>query len=615
MILTPVTIFQDKVVAAAPAGLTPLIDDVGQSAVVAIGTRKLRAAYTGDCAQVTKDGVTFKDIGFDSDGNIDIVEILNFASTGIGTYSDVKVRTWYDQSGNGYDMQNTTLSSMPWVFKDGILLYDNGAGVRVTFSSPPLNYPSDPRGSSFLDSPTVTANYTPEFYFGAEVLAYQSNGLMMAEINNGYIIGTYNTGAASNKKIAVRGSAGGAPQRLGVEQLNFFLDHGTGDPFVGALFHNRNGGTNASKANFESYLGNLTQNLTDWTLPAGDYNASTFDNFTIFRFPASPTLNQAMTYTEFVYWDVSSGLSTAERQTAVDNGKAYMLTATLSDPKTIDTYDGSTAAYSIRQLSQKWNLCMQIRRDSDGTTAEIGFDANGDLDEAAISSFCSGTTGRVSIWYDQSNNGNHMIQNTVNNMPIIYQSGAIEQFNSKPTLRFAASANYGTIKRMNTLNYSNTGTETDIFAVAGTNQTANSNPHKYGRLVVLRNTAQGNDYDTTDQYIGFFGIPAPFNNQFAIGNNNNFAASQAYTVDQQYIYNYGRNGTSGWLYVDDGTVNSSTIAAGNFAVNSLQLGYDKTAGSDSALNGYVQEVIVYNIDNSADRTNIRDDINAYFSTY
>jgi hypothetical protein len=57
---------------------------------------------------------------------------------------------------------------------------------------------------------------------------------------------------------------------------------------------------------------------------------------------------------------------------------------------------GAEAAYSTRQLRLAQTECMTIRRASDSTTTTIGFDGSGNIDEAAITTFCTGTTCTVS---------------------------------------------------------------------------------------------------------------------------------------------------------------------------------------------------------------------------
>jgi hypothetical protein len=86
---------------------------------------------------------------------------------------------------------------------------------------------------------------------------------------------------------------------------------------------------------------------------------------------------------------------------------------------------GAAAAYSTRQLRLAQTECMVILRASDSTTTTIGFDGSGNIDEAAIISFCTGTDCTVSSWIDQSGNGVHATQSTALYQPTIYTGGAL----------------------------------------------------------------------------------------------------------------------------------------------------------------------------------------------
>jgi hypothetical protein len=81
---------------------------------------------------------------------------------------------------------------------------------------------------------------------------------------------------------------------------------------------------------------------------------------------------------------------------------------------------GAAAAYSTRRLNGNVTDCMVIRRASDSTTTTIGFDGSGNIDEAAINTFCSGTTCTVYQWLDQSGNGNTATAAAQANEPTIY---------------------------------------------------------------------------------------------------------------------------------------------------------------------------------------------------
>jgi hypothetical protein len=94
---------------------------------------------------------------------------------------------------------------------------------------------------------------------------------------------------------------------------------------------------------------------------------------------------------------------------------------------------GAEAAYSTRRLNGNVTECMVIRRASDSTTQTIGFDSEGNIDEAAINTFCSGTTCTVYQWLDQSGNDNTATASGTE--PTIYTGGAIVKRNGRPILQ------------------------------------------------------------------------------------------------------------------------------------------------------------------------------------
>lgn len=108
----------------------------------------------------------------------------------------------------------------------------------------------------------------------------------------------------------------------------------------------------------------------------------------------------------------------------------------------LDTHTNPRAAYSLRKLSSAATTAITVENSS-GTTANIGFDSNGDLDTAALTTHCGSNYGRVSKWWDQSGNGRHMEQSTATNRPyIVDASGNIitTTTNSIPALDFYFSS-------------------------------------------------------------------------------------------------------------------------------------------------------------------------------
>lgn len=108
----------------------------------------------------------------------------------------------------------------------------------------------------------------------------------------------------------------------------------------------------------------------------------------------------------------------------------------------LDTYPGAKAAYSIRKLSSTATTAITVENSS-GTTADIGFDSKGIIDTSALATHCGSNYGRVSKWWDQSGNGNHMEQSTASLRPyILDNSGNLIQTTdgSIPALDFYFSS-------------------------------------------------------------------------------------------------------------------------------------------------------------------------------
>lgn len=91
----------------AASGDTPILDQLSTSAFAAYSMRLTRAAYTGDCIEVRNNSGTLLDIGF-VDGYLDTSALTTHLGGSAGT-----IATWYDQSGNGYDLSNSTAAEQP----------------------------------------------------------------------------------------------------------------------------------------------------------------------------------------------------------------------------------------------------------------------------------------------------------------------------------------------------------------------------------------------------------------------------------------------------------------------------------------------------------------------
>jgi hypothetical protein len=104
-------------------------------AAAAYSLRLLRSTYTGSAIRVRRaSDNTEQDIGF-VNNELDTSTLTSFCS---GTNGFVK--TWYDQSGNGYDATQTTAAAQPQIVSSGSVILENGkASLQFDGSNDLLN--------------------------------------------------------------------------------------------------------------------------------------------------------------------------------------------------------------------------------------------------------------------------------------------------------------------------------------------------------------------------------------------------------------------------------------------------------------------------------------------
>jgi hypothetical protein len=254
----------------------------------------------------------------------------------------------------------------------------------------------------------------------------------------------------------------------------------------------------------------------------------------------------------------------------------------------LNDYSGAAAAYSLRLLDNTYTGdAIVVRRASDNTTQNIGF-VNNELDTASLESFCSGTDGFVTTWYDQSGNGNDAAQTTAGEQPQIVSSGTAYLLNSKPAIG-GTGANQ--LLLSTELNIS-----TDFF-IATTLQYAQ-------RKMILGDRFGGSNFLYNSSEAQYRARIQGFNIYFS---------STPLALYTQYNSNVFRVGGD----VDhsrDGTLNGVTSGASGkvFTINTLMNGYNNIIYS---MNGYAQEIIIWDNDQSSNRTGIETNINDHYSIY
>ena len=258
----------------------------------------------------------------------------------------------------------------------------------------------------------------------------------------------------------------------------------------------------------------------------------------------------------------------------------------------LDLYPGAAAAYSLRQLSTAYTgPAIQVRRSSDDTLQDIGF-VDGNLDTASLLSFVGSGNGFVKTWYDQSGNSINAIQGTASKQPIIVSSGLVNTLNGKPTMQFISAF----VMDLNLTQYPFTSggsaTEKSIFTIAENTASINQN---------LYNIADGRDiYAMTynrsaNNTYAFLGA-----NYGVIGGNitgQNIISSLAISPSSK-TFNNTVEGVS------------SNLVRANF--NDISIG---SRGGSYPMDGNIQEMIMYESDQSSNRGNIETNINDYYNVY
>jgi hypothetical protein len=176
-------------------------------------------------------------------------------------------------------------------------------------------------------------------------------------------------------------------------------------------------------------------------------------------------------------------------------GYSNIISVTTLPGLLLDVYPSAAAAYSLRKLRAAYSgSAIRVRRSSDNSEQDIGF-LGGNLDTSTLSTFCIGTNGFITTWYDQSGNSLNIIQTTASYQPIIVSSGNIILTNGKPSPKygdgliptwFTASINWS-INNMST------------FSVAFRTNTTDS-AFTYGRILSI-NQSITPDYVGNDGYL------------------------------------------------------------------------------------------------------------------
>jgi hypothetical protein len=124
--------------------LEALLTAVGVAALRAYGLRKLNSAYAGKCIKVRRSSDnTTTEIGF-TGNELNTEALLTFVGAGNGF-----IETFYDQSGNGYNLTQATTGDQAQIVKEGKLITQNSLPSCV-FDGAAVKYEDSTAGHALL---------------------------------------------------------------------------------------------------------------------------------------------------------------------------------------------------------------------------------------------------------------------------------------------------------------------------------------------------------------------------------------------------------------------------------------------------------------------------------
>jgi len=513
-------------------------------AAAAYGLRLLRSAYQGPCIRVQRSSDNaLVDIGFKGN-SIDLQALQDF----VGEY-DGRVRTWYDQSGNGNDAEQTNTSQRPKIIIGGVLQTVNG--------KPALEFDGSDDSFSVTGFTNAASNYSMfsvvqvnDAVAGGRVFDTQSGRLIIDSRNSS--AGAYFDGGWRGDRFTHLNQA--------VTSLHL-ISPSSGATYVDGV------ATNLSKVYTQTAIGG---NVRLGSNDAGDANF--WDG----------TMQEVVLYAA----DKTSDREDIEK----DMGLFYSAFG-MEDAPLLDAYGGAHAAYSLRKLNSDYTgaAIRVVRSEAGYPEQDIGFDANGNIDEQALETFSQGKGLLVKTLYDQSGNGNDTTQTALNDMPLVRDDSALMKVDGRVAMRFNGTSqalpfdetglDIGNISAFAVFKYSTT---------TGTQRALSLSGYENNRRFYIAHMSGGNfAYTYGNASVGS-----------ATGNTNNNLHTMIAGATQGDAEGFV-NGAS------VGTATLVTGAAGN------DTGIGALGGSDY-MNGFIQEVVVYSSDQSERREGIERNISNHY---
>lgn len=548
-----------------PPPYTPPLDDYS-GAAAAYSVRLLSTSYGaggGAALRVRRDVPPYdeQDIGFYSDGQLDNQAIIDFGGSDI-----LKVSRWYDQSGQSNHAVQPTYGNQPQIYNGTEVITENGR-PSLSFST---SSEMEVSGMTYSNPSARLDTYAVVLFNSLPSASTIYNGSV------GFFDNQIRSVANQNNLRAMNSSVRTGPSISTNTQYSAYW---------------RLGGTYTDDASL-----NLSSAINGGTLTgltSGNVN------------PTVLQINQdnliSMQLQEMLVYNPPSDTNRSGIETNINDYYTISPNGDAATSGFLFDYPGATFAYSIRQLNDNADYCMQVIR-ADNTTLSIGFDGSGYVDTAAIVSFAGGQKVYLNRMYDQTGNRNHSgrVSNLIGSttLVVVYDGTSLitknGQLMPQIDLLGTASSSFITSPTATTLGFTHS-----LYAVVQRPSAPNAlnmfNSTNTGVSALYQERAGNLTYGPSWTPYGIYTYPG-FSNQ-------------------PRLYSYIRkNGTDGECFNDGVSQGTTNLMNASIQVNISGYRFDKTTSGIQANCSGFQEMIAYTDDRTAvgDNANILANIKAYY---
>jgi len=271
----------------------------------------------------------------------------------------------------------------------------------------------------------------------------------------------------------------------------------------------------------------------------------------------------------------------------------------------LDDYSAA-AAYSLRQLKTGVTNVVRVRRSSDN--AESDFTAD-EITDGTLTTWTGANDGFVAKLYNQGTDGStyDFSQSIAGSQPRIVNAGTLETKNGLPAMYFDGSDDHLLSDNYMTVNYIVPNARS-WYCVASNDRNLDS----WEQVVSIRES--GGDLQGVFLSIGRSTTKACGFYKGSTGYVFNYLTQQNHS-DQRLMVLENDSSFNGEVFYNG--VSQETISSMGDITGMLNT-YGMIGGMGAGnrrLQGHIQEVILYNTDESANRSDIETNINDFYSIY